>query len=451
MLNVTRCYHINNLATSAEKSSTNMRKKNKKIKIVLTIVSIIITIIFCTGYFGLKYLQHQLEKKITGCELESTNFLIRLPFEYINSWIVIKVKVAGSEKEFPFIFDTGAQTVLLDSLLNEIGPENYQSFTLSDKSDSAEHAFNNELISLHQLSIGEVDFKDIGAISANNSKWGMLNCVSSYGIVGYNILQTFCTQIDYKKGQITLTDNVEKLPNYSQIQWIVYKPSIKQETPIIEAAINDSIKIDLFFDTGYSGGINLNSSKLYDIFVREQSANTLKYFSKPSIRIRGENDEIKESIILNTSNFFIGDIISKNITIGISDVPESEFDGLIGNKYFENFIITLDYKNKRIGFIQQQDMTPDNSTFGVSYVASKNKITVSSVFENSEAYNLGIRSGNELYSINGVKVSDLNDDDFCKIYRNEYKLQDSQDSILTLEIFKDEKLIEYVLNKYKKF
>ncbi|RLD25492.1 MAG: hypothetical protein DRI75_13275, partial [Bacteroidetes bacterium] len=363
----------------------------------------------------------------------------------------IKVKVAGSEKEFPFIFDTGAQTVLLDSLLNEIGSENYQSFSFSDKSDGAEHAFNNELISLHQLRIGEVEFNDIGAISAKNSKWGMLNCVSSYGIVGYNILQTFCTQIDYKKREITLTDNIEKLPNYGQIQWIDYKPSIKQETPIIKAAINDSIKLDLFFDTGNSGGINLNSSKLYDIFVRGESANTLKYFSKPSIRIRGENDEIKESIVLNTSNVTIGDIISKNINIGISNVPGREFDGLIGNKFFENFIITLDYKNKRIGFIQQQNMAPDNSTFGVSYVASKTKITVSSVFENSEAYNLGIRSGNELYSINGIKVSDLNDDDFCKIYRNEYQFQDSQDSILTLEILKDEKVIEYVLNKYKKF
>ncbi|RLD26582.1 MAG: hypothetical protein DRI75_11435, partial [Bacteroidetes bacterium] len=102
--------------------------KKNKIKKVLIIVSIIITTILCTGYFGLKYLQHQLEKRITGCELESTNFLTRLPFEYINNWIVIKVKVAGSEKEFPFIFDTGAQTVLLDSLLNEIGSENYQSF-----------------------------------------------------------------------------------------------------------------------------------------------------------------------------------------------------------------------------------------------------------------------------------------------------------------------------------
>jgi len=279
----------------------------------------------------------------------------------------------------------------------------------------------------------------------------MLNCISAYGILGYNILQTFYSQIDYRKEQIILTDNIEKLPNYSQIQWIAYKPSIKQETPIIKAAINDSIEIDLFFDTGYSGGINLNSSKLYDILLSGQSENTLKYFSKQSIRIRGENDEIKESIILNTSNFTIGDVFAKEINIGISNLPEREFDGVIGNKFFENFIITLDYKNKRIGFIQQQNMTPDNNTFGVSYVASKNIITVSSVFEKSEAYNLGIRPGDELYSINGVKVSDLNDNDFCEIYRDEYKFQDSQDSILTLEIIKDKKAIEYVLKKYKKF
>jgi len=428
-----------------------MKTKKSKIKRVLIIISIVIGTIFGAGYLGLKYLQYKLEEKITGCKIESKDFMVTIPFEYVNNWIVVKVKVAGSEKEFPFIFDTGAQTVLLDSLLNEIGSENYQSFSFSDKSDSLEHAFNNELISLNQLNIGGLDFKDIGAISAKNSKWEMLNCVSAYGIIGYNILQTFYTQIDYRNKQIILTDNIEELLNYSQIQWIDYTPSINQETPIIKAKINDSIEIDLFFDTGYSGGINLTSSKLYDIFVNEQSENTLKYFSKQSIRIRGENDEIKESIVLNTSNFTIGNINTKNINIGISNLPEREFDGFIGNKFLENFLITLDYKNKRIGFIQQQNMTPDNNTFGVSYVASKNKITVSLVFEKSKAYNLGIRPGDELYSINGVKVSDLNDNDFCEIYRGEYKFQDPQDSILTLEIIKDKKVIEYVLRKYKKF
>jgi|GEM_PF-916660 len=428
-----------------------MKIKKRKIRRIIIVVAVVVITIISIGYLGLRILQYQLEEKITGCKIESKDFYTTIPFEYVNNWIIVKVKVAGSDKEFPFIFDTGAQTVLLDSLLNELNPKSYQSFSFSNKSENTENAFNNELISLHQLSMGEINFSDIGAISAKNSKWGMLNCISAYGIIGYNIIQTFYSQIDYDKKQIVLTDNLEKLPNYEKIQWLDYKPSIKQETPIIKASINDSIQIDLFFDTGNSGGIILNSDMLYDLFLHEDEVKTLKYYSKSSIKIRGEGDDTKESIVLKTSIFSTGDINMENINIGIGNVPSREFDGFIGNRYLENFIITLDYKSKRIGFIKKQKMIPDNSTFGINYVASQNKITISSVFEKSKAYGLGIRCGDTIHSINGIKVSNLKNDDFCKIYRNEYKFQTSQDSILTLEILKDKKLINYVLNKYEKF
>jgi len=174
----------------------------------------------------------------------------------------------------------------------------------------------------------------------------------------------------------------------------------------------------------------------------------IKYYSKPSIRIRGESNETKESIVFNATKLALGNIISENVKITVQNEQEKEYTGFIGNKYLENYVITLDYKNRRIGFIPKNEVLTNNTTFGVNYIASGNNISVSSVFENSKAYKLGIRPGDELHSINGIKVSDLNANDFCKIYRDEYKFQDPQDSILTLEIIKDNKLVEYVLNKY---
>ena len=50
--------------------------KNKKIKRVLIIITIVIGTIFSAGYLGLKYLQHELEEKITGCKIESTDFKV---------------------------------------------------------------------------------------------------------------------------------------------------------------------------------------------------------------------------------------------------------------------------------------------------------------------------------------------------------------------------------------
>lgn len=426
--------------------------KKRRIRKILIIIAIVFASIFAIGYIGLKILQHQLEEKITGCKIENKDFLTVIPFEYVNNWIVVNVKVKGSDKGFPFIFDTGAQTVLLDSLLNEIGSSNYQKFTFSEKSnDSITHAFKNEIISLHQLNLGEVILKDIGSISAKNSKWEMLNCISPYGIIGYNALQTFFPQIDYQKKQITITDDVKKLPNYNEIIWLDYTPSSKQETPIIKATINDSIIISLFFDTGNSGGISLNSSNLYKKFHNYDSTKTISFLYKPTIRIRGENSKIKESIILKTDSFKICDFVNENYNLIISNESENEYTGFIGNKYLENYIITLDYKNRRIGFIQNGDNTSNIRTFGVSYVANKNHIVISSIHKNSNAYKKGIRCGDTVCSINGVYISELNKEDFCKIYKNEYSLQNPNDSILKLEIAKGNKTNEFVLKNYDRF
>ena len=264
-----------------------MKKSKNRWKKVLIIIGVVVIVIVGGGYLFLEYLESELKSMIKGAKLETTNFQTVIPFEYVNNWIVVKAKVGESDKEYPFIFDTGAQTVLMDSLLNEIDKSSYTKFGFSNQTDTAKHAFNSGIITLKSLKLGDVKFSDIGAISAKNSKWGMLNCISAYGIIGYNVLQTGIFVIDYEKREITITDNEENLSGLGEIEWISYTPSSKQETPIIPAVINDSIEIDLFFDTGMSGGIKLASSTLYQTFNRKFPEQTVSYSSKPALLIRG--------------------------------------------------------------------------------------------------------------------------------------------------------------------
>ena len=67
----------------------------------------------------------------------------------MSGWIIVKVKIEGSDKEYDFIFDAGAQTVFSDFLINDLGINNYKKFNI--KTDTAEHAFRNEIISLNGL------------------------------------------------------------------------------------------------------------------------------------------------------------------------------------------------------------------------------------------------------------------------------------------------------------
>ncbi len=428
-----------------------MKNSRRKWKKALIIIAVIIAIIWGGGYIGLQYLKKELEAKITGCKLETKNFKTVVDFEYVNNWIVVEVKVDGSEKKFPFLFDTGAQTVIMDSLLTEIGPDNYKSYSLGNKSKDEGHAFNNELISFNKIELGDVIFKDIGAITAKNSKWGMLNCISAYGIIGYNVIQSCSFQIDYEKKQITITDNVESLANYEEIQWIKYIPSTKQESPIIQAIVNDSIKLDLMFDTGMSGGVKLYSAELYQSFLQQFPDHTRKFLTRPSLLIRGEKDELIESLIFRAFKMSVGTDITENMSISVGNKIEGEYDGLIGNMYLENYIVTLDYKNRRIGFIPQEKREEKKKTYGMTYLPFGEKMIVSAVYNDFEPASAGILPGDEIYSINGIMISELPANTFCEIYRREYEFLNSEDSLLQIAIIKNDTIIEHKFKKQDLF
>lgn len=433
----------------AREGYIEMNKVKKKWLKALLITAIIAAALTAGGWLFLQYLKSELKAKLAGCTLESANFTTVLDFEYVNHWIVVKVKLDGSDKEYPFLFDTGAQTVILDSLLKEIRKEGITAITSGSKKDTIKHAFKSEIVTLKGLHLGDVRFRNIGAITAKNPEWGMLNCITPYGIIGYNVIQTCCFQIDYIKKQIIITDRVDDLGNFQQISWVPYKSVANMETPLIPAMINDNIKVDLFFDTGKSGGITLTSSKLFRTIEEKYPDRTAKFIYSPSIRVRGEEQKPVNSMVFKASIFKLGNSISENVKILVDDVPEREFSGSAGNRYFEKFIITLDYKNKRIGFIPNASVKGDDfTTFGLSYIPDRNSLLVSSVYPNAEPARQGIIPGDEIVSVNGVNISELPSDVFCKIYRDEFKLINSEDSILVLEIRKKSAILKY---RFKKF
>ncbi len=429
-----------------------MKKSGKKTIRILSIILIIIGVITGSGFLFIKYLESEIKSRISGCELKSKNFYTTIDFDYVNNWIIVYAGVGDSEKKYPFIFDTGAQTVFLDSLLNETESVEYMRFNDSKDKSKKENAFNNEIVTLGELNIGDVSFANIGSLSARNSQWEMLNCISPYGIIGCNIIKQCVFQINYMSRQMIITDDVESLPNFSQIRWIPYKPTSTQESPVVEAKINDSIHIKLLFDTGMSGGIKISSEKLTDYFNTNFHDNVINCFYSPSLKIRGEKDEILTSLKTEVQSFILGDNKTTNQEITVKNSSGRDFDGIIGNKYFQDYIITLDLRNRRIGFINQDSgKSSDSNTFGISYIAKENKVVVSSVYEGFMPKEAGINPGDEIYSINGIIINTLEPGQFCEIYRSNYHFTNPEDTILTMEFVKNDSIISYRFQKVRKY
>ncbi len=426
-----------------------MKPKRKKIIVIISIIILTLALLCVGGYF---YLVNKLKSALTGCTIETEQFMETIDFELVDNWIIIKIKVEGSEKEYPFFFDTGATTIVSDSLLRDLNKNNYKLLSSNDKKDTT-NAFHNKLYILNGLSIGKVKFKDIGAMNLDNNHWEMLNCVSPYGIIGCNIIEDACFQIDYINKKITITDQVEKLPNYKEIKWLNYRTD-KQETPIINALLDDNTSIDLFFDTGSSSGITLYSPFIYNNQCKEFDAKSVvKLTSIPSLYIRGETPTPYKSIKYTPSKFtFLGNNNPQYFEITVSNTPEKNFTGIVGNSYLKHYNITLDYKSKRVGYVfQEQTEIIDDKSFGFSYFVRNNKLYVNSISENSTIEKNGITVGDEIVSINNFTISELPQSEFCEMFTNKFYFWKEEDSVINVKIKKQESIVDMQIQKELKY
>ena len=424
--------------------------KAKWIKPFLAVFLILLTISL-SAYVFLQYKIDEIKNTLTGCQLKSNDFRTTIPFDYVGNWIVVKVSIDGSGKMYDFIFDTGAQTVFSDYFIGELNKGSYEIIPIN--TDTSRHAFRDNLILLNNFQIGNVKFSNIGAIVVDNGKYEMLNCISPWGIIGYNVIQTCCFQIDYKKKQITLTDNPEKLDNFKEIQWISYK-EFTQETPVVPFLINEKILVDLLFDTGFNGGISVSSPDIYDTIRKSYPGQIANYKKRPAIKIsNNKKDNPYEGFWYTAKSVRFEENIIKNMVIDVNNNSENEFQGLLGNQFLQDYIITLNYAEKKVGFIKNRlPETKNNSkSFGLGFIPERNRLLVKSVYKNSEPDKVGILVGDEVYSINGVNISDLPNDVFCKIYRNEFNLLDSNMMTLRIEIIRDGKISSFKFRKQNIF
>jgi len=424
--------------------------KAKRKKVLLIIVSIVFTIVLIcvAGYF---YLVNRLKASLTGCTVQTEQFMETIDFEYADNWIVVKVKVEGSDKEYPFFFDTGATTIISDSLLRDLNKSNYKLFSSNNRKDTS-NAFHNKLYILNGLSIGKVHFKDVGAMSFDNERWEMLNCVSPYGIIGCNVLESCCFQIDYINKKITITDQIEQLPNYNEIEWLNYRTD-KQETPIVAAVLNHDIQIDLFIDTGSSGDISLYSPALYNQFSGLDPERVIKMTLFPTIFIRGESPTPYKSLSYKASDLiFLGNKSPEDFTIAINNTPEKNFTGIAGNRFLKHYNLTLDYNNKRIGYVfNKQVSAVEEDSFGFKYFTRNGKLYISAIYENSPIEKMGICVGDEIISINDIIISELPQSAFCEIYRKEYNFRAKDDTFMDMIVKRDTATKQLRLQKFKLF
>ncbi|MEZ4951434.1 MAG: retropepsin-like aspartic protease [Saprospiraceae bacterium] len=362
-----------------------------------------------------------------------TNYSTTIPFRYEGKHIFIDLSINGVT--YNFLLDTGADFCIIDT--NYVKNADYKNVKKVKVSGSSIDKQKIQLIELKKVSIADIDFNGIGTaimdLSFINEDHPCSNRPIT-GVIGASILRKANCQINYKNQEITFSDNLNNLSvpdNAFELKMI----DKTWGSPMVNVKINDLNK-DFILDTGSSG--NLTSGKE---FLKE--LDTINF-----IGITRENKlrNPYTNYYFQISAIDFGSLLLEDHVISLEEGVAS----LIGNRFFENFIVTFDW-NRKLVFLEptlELKASPVND-FEVILKPNyfTNKIQIEGIYTRNLAGN-NFSIGTEILKINEVDVSGFSKQELCNFWENDWEsirlknriiLETAQGKIelVKMDLFKD--------------
>lgn len=117
---------------------------------------------------------------------------------------------------------------------------------------------------------------------------------------------------------------------------------------IVEVTLIDSVKANFILDTG-AGAIVLSAKTFNKVKAKAENSGYFTGFRNDGDRIDGE--------IYKIPSLAIGNVIQKNVLIGVyPPLDDYGVDGLVSLKFFEDKPFNIDFKNKKITFLNNEDL-----------------------------------------------------------------------------------------------
>jgi len=166
------------------------------------------------------------------------------------------------------------------------------------------------------------------------------------GLFGSGLMDGFVWQIDYHKRVIRISKSIKEMFLGKKCFKIPFKRSIYYKCPIVTLETNEVGNREYLIDTGSPGEIE-DYKKVFlkalrqDIKIDYVLDTTTFIWSNPWKR-SGLTTSYGRTARINNSR--LGNMILRHANIRFSDVPIL----LIGNKFLENFIVTMDWPSSII-------------------------------------------------------------------------------------------------------
>ncbi|MDC8103648.1 retroviral-like aspartic protease family protein [Chryseobacterium sp. B21-037] len=329
-------------------------------------------------------------------EVQLTQPVERINLNFINDLPLVKVNING--KLYNFLFDSGAPTVISNTIYTEL---NLQKEHTSKVKDSQKNKQEQIFTKLPEMTVDNVVFKNIGAIvmDLNGSELG---CFKIDGIIGANQMAKLFWKVNYSENLLEATKDLSNF-KFDDYETVVPFDSQNQKTPVVETKILDK-NIRLTFDTGFTGRLKILESD-YDQKKIKQYVET---YGISSVGAFGAGKPVS-GFIFKMPALGLGNRIFDNEMVMTGN------SRLIGNDFFKDFAFIMDWQNKKIYMKKIKNDPPTLESFGFGYRFIDAKPVVAFIFKGESS---SLEIGDSILSINDVDLDHLNKESACHYMMN---------------------------------
>ena len=333
------------------------------------------------------------------------------------------------------IFDTGCSTLVLDSTFyaDTFGKERkLQSAMLGGAGDGYEQAYIDR--NCWKYSLGKESMTEEMATVLNLRK---IVGDNADGMFGMMFMQGKRVEINYADNYMCfLTAEEEIGEDFTRIPFTLDGMRIVLPLAI---TMNDGNVFNgkFLMDTGMPGTLSLNSTTADRLMMDKHLADA-RCMSYSVGGIGGDSQEF----MFKTPRITVGGHAIKDLMITWSSNKEgalanAAYDGLIGNELFDRFDVILDFVDNAVYLRPNKNFDrPEPNFLGVALTPMKDHWIVNGILEGGNAEKAGLRRGDRIETINGIKANESNAESL-------YPLPDK----LTLTVRREDGIKEIVVYK----
>ena len=350
---------------------------------------------------------------------------VSIPFKLVNNLMVIPLSINGSDT-LNFILDTGVSKTIMTNLY-------FEGSMMLNRAKDVKLSGLGDGEPIPAIISKENIIKMDGIVGSNQEIYVLLEDIfflsssmgmQIHGLIGYSIFKNFVVKIDYTKKHITLYDPKEFSYKGKGTHFPI---SIERYKPYLEATVHQidstnkeqKTEVKLLVDTGASHALSLYDYRDDRIIIPDKSFRS--YLG------RGLNGDIYGKIG-RLKEFHLGVYNFENPVATYPDedaiaiaMKLSDRSGSIGSEILRRFHVIIDYSRheiilKRNGFFRSRFIYNMSGVEVGTPVPGLNYYKVIHVRENSPAQKAGIKRGDDILTVNGSAVGQMDLNDLIQLF-----------------------------------